>query len=129
MAQARRGFQIRRVSHLKASNLQQRFCCWIDKVFVARPDPPAGPVHRKLRTYSGQCIRAAMADGGVCVFLLAGLTLTRKSIAPLKSSQRSSGNCVKAQRRRLSRSFLAKAKFSTGDRPVATNMRSLGEGG
>ena len=46
--------QTRPVFHLKASNLPRRFCCWIDKVSVAPPARPAGPVHRKLRTCCGR---------------------------------------------------------------------------
>src|SRR5205823_14828201 len=44
------GSQTHRVFHSKASNLRPHSSRWIDKVFVARPARPVGPVHRKLRT-------------------------------------------------------------------------------
>jgi cysteine desulfurase len=48
------GFQTRQAFNLKASNLQQSFCYWIDIVSVARLDQPAAPVRRRLRMCCGR---------------------------------------------------------------------------
>src|ERR1051325_989641 len=97
MALARCGFQIHRVCHSKESNRRQRCCCWTGMGFVAQPDRLAERVRRRLRMCCERRIPMVMAPGAVCVFLLADLTVKRKSIAPLKSFQRQSKNSVVPQ--------------------------------